>query len=151
MKDRCKKWNYKSWTLQDKCMEYYVTHQLFLSNVMAVYIFASSYLQPLSPFASNSNTNYGHHNRIQHSTTHPLNRRSQQQLEYWIKFVSSIFPQNTNIPSMVAITYLDHMSPQHQRTLNQTRFESDHHWHQVCNNGFNDQLLTLSTPHFIHH
>ena len=90
-------------------VEYYVTHQLFLSDVLAVYIVVTKFMQ--------LDHDHDHHNiqdddkkhgeSKQPQSQYQVNPKYKEQLRYWLSFLKSLFPRGSKIPTVLAITHLD--------------------------------------------
>ena len=126
-------------------VEYYVTHQLFLSDMMAIFILVSSFIQPQSPthqsdfhqqshIKSTNITSANHEikssnkppTRNHHRHHHHHHQEYQHKLQYWMKLLKLIMPFNTKIPALVSITHLDHMEDQILHHIHPLKLQSSY-------------------------
>ena len=117
-------------------VEYYVTHQLFLSDMMAIYILVSSFIEPQSPTHQSDvhqqshikSTNITTTNHEIKSPNNPPTRNHHQEyqhkLQYWMRLLKSIMPFNSKIPALVSVTHLDHMEDQILHRIHPLKLQS---------------------------
>lgn len=96
-------------------VEYYVSHQLLLSDVLGLYVVVSQHMQRSSPDSAVSSS-AGVSAR---SNAFVKNPESEAQMRYWLSFLKSMFMQGTRVPVMLALTQLDQLNQQQLQGLQQ--------------------------------
>ena len=84
-------------------VEYYVTHQLFLSDVLAVYIVVTKFMQLDTQDHEHDEKSESKQPQAQYE----VNPKYKSQLRYWLSFLKSLFPRGAKVPTALAITHLD--------------------------------------------